>query len=64
LYELKDAGGIREFLDLIHVDESDSGGYCMCCGDPSFEFYGAGKLIETVGFHQRIGDLVVPLPFR
>lgn len=42
---------IQEFLDLVRVDESESGLHCMCCGDPTLEFYKGEKLIGTVGVH-------------
>jgi hypothetical protein len=51
LWELADAAKIRELAALIHIDEAQSGFECMCCGEPSFEFYQGDHLIATLGFH-------------
>jgi hypothetical protein len=51
LWELSDAAKIRELAALIAIDEKQSGFHCMCCGDPSFEFYQGDRLIATLGFH-------------
>jgi hypothetical protein len=51
LFELPDAVAIRDFANLIQIDEEGSGFHCLCCGDPSFEFYQEDRLIATLGFH-------------
>lgn len=51
LYDEKDVKQIGEFLGHISIHEKTSGFHCMCCGDPSFEFYQGGKLILTIGYH-------------
>lgn len=51
LAEVTGAAEIREFVEGIGIDEKRSGGHCMCCGDPSFEFYRGKELIATLGFH-------------
>ena len=49
--EVRDAGEIAEVSRHFEVLDSASGGHCMCCGDPSFEFYKDGKQIALIGFH-------------
>lgn len=51
LFEVKDAKPVQELVGQIQVDEPRSGGHCMCCGEPSFEFYQGEKLLLTLGFH-------------
>lgn len=51
LFKTTSRSEIQELLDLIRVDESESGLHCMCCGDPTLEFYIGEKLIGTVGVH-------------
>jgi hypothetical protein len=53
-WELKDATKVQEFAKLIQIDERQSGRECMCCGDPTFEFYQGDKLLAMVGFHHGI----------
>ena len=51
LFEIKDAKGVKETIANIVLEPSDSGFHCMCCGNPSFEFYRKDKLLVTLGFH-------------
>jgi len=51
LYETKDKATIKEMVDGIAIDEAESGFHCMCCGEPSLEFYQGEKLMITSGFH-------------
>jgi hypothetical protein len=51
LYEEKDPAKVRDFIRRIHLDEGKSGFHCMCCGEPSLEFYKDGNLILTLGYH-------------
>jgi hypothetical protein len=51
LFEVKEAEKVRQVVDGIRVDESGSGFHCMCCGEPSFEFYAGERLVATLGFH-------------
>lgn len=51
IVEIKDPKMIVEIGKRFEVNEEDSGGHCMCCGDPTFEFYADGKIIATLGFH-------------
>lgn len=51
LFKLDKEGGINEFLKSIEIDEQESGFHCMCCGEPSIEFYKGEKLLVTLGLH-------------
>lgn len=51
LFEEKDVAKIHSFLSQIQVVENRSGDHCMCCGNPTFEFYNGDKLIGMLGFH-------------
>lgn len=49
--EIKDHGEITELARHFEVAESESGGHCMCCGDPTFEFYHGDTKVAMIGFH-------------
>lgn len=51
LIELDGAERVRELLELIETDDRQSGGHCMCCGDPTFEIFREGVLVAELGFH-------------
>ncbi len=54
LAEVTDPAEIRGFIEGIELKKHWLIGLttvCMCCGDPSFEFYRGGKLAVTVSFH-------------
>lgn len=51
LYEEKDAQKIAMLIENIRIDETQPQHDCMCCGNPSFEFFEGDKLLLTVGFH-------------
>jgi hypothetical protein len=51
LYETAKADEITNLLDGIELVEERSGFHCMCCGEPSLEFYAADGLKLTLGFH-------------
>jgi len=51
LAEITDPQEIERFLNAIDVDLWHSGGVCMCCGDPTFEFYTGDRLLAMVSFH-------------
>lgn len=55
LFETSDAEQIKQLLTGIEVLEDRSGFHCMCCGDPSLEFYSGDKLLATLGFHHGQG---------
>jgi tetratricopeptide (TPR) repeat protein len=50
-FEITDTGEIRAFLDRLRIDEAASGGSCLCCGEPTFEFYAGGRMLAMIGFH-------------
>lgn len=50
-FETKDVAEIQELLTGIELEEQMSGFHCMCCGNPSLEFYEGDKLVATLGFH-------------
>jgi hypothetical protein len=39
LFETQDPQQIKMMLASIEVVDEQSGFHCMCCGDPSLEFY-------------------------
>ncbi len=51
LFEEKDPAKVRQIVGSIAINEPKSGFQCMCCGDPSLEFYQKGTLLLTVGYH-------------
>jgi hypothetical protein len=51
LAEITDAGEINRFIHGIVINGRRSGGACMCCGDPTFEFYAGDRLLAMVGYH-------------
>jgi hypothetical protein len=51
LFEVKDAKEIRATVLSIQINEKISGGSCMCCGEPTIEFYRGKKLLAMLGFH-------------
>jgi len=55
LFETADPAQIRSLRASIEVVDERSGFHCMCCGDPSLEFYRGDKLVATHGFHHGRG---------
>lgn len=52
IFESRDAVVIASLSAKLLNEESSGGGpSCMCCGDPSFEFFSGETLVGTVGFH-------------
>lgn len=53
LYETTEASGIQELVAGLAIDEygTRSDVHCMCCGEPSFEFFREDELILTLGLH-------------
>jgi hypothetical protein len=52
--ELTRADEITAFVNAIQLDDAKSAGACMCCGSPTFEFYVAGELKASLGYHHGI----------
>eukprot|EP00028_Trichosphaerium_sp_Am-I-7-wt_P005521 CAMPEP_0168521452 /NCGR_PEP_ID=MMETSP0405-20121227/8678_1 /TAXON_ID=498012 /ORGANISM="Trichosphaerium sp, Strain Am-I-7 wt" /LENGTH=397 /DNA_ID=CAMNT_0008542701 /DNA_START=43 /DNA_END=1236 /DNA_ORIENTATION=- len=52
LFEEKGLDVCQKFVKQIVVVESHGGGHCMCCGDPTFEFYDeADENVAMIAFH-------------
>jgi len=51
IVESRDAAVIAELAQHFTINEDASGGYCMCCGNPTFEFYQGDKQVAMVAFH-------------
>ncbi len=51
LLDVRDAKEVAAFIQLIRIDANESGFHCMCCGNPTLEFYRAETLILSLGFH-------------
>jgi hypothetical protein len=51
LFEITDPAEVAATIALIKVEPTESGFHCMCCGEPSFEFYRGDALTATFGFH-------------
>ena len=51
LFEVADAAEIQRLVESWKVEDKESGFHCMCCGEPSLEFYKGDKLVTTLGFH-------------
>ncbi len=55
LLEVRDAAEICRFVAMLTFDNDDtSAGACLCCGDPTFEFYQGEKLLAMIGFHHDV----------
>lgn len=55
LFEVNGAEAVSKVINHIAIAEEHSGGHCMCCGEPSFEFMKDGKIVLTLGFHHGQG---------
>lgn len=51
IHESRDREVITELAAHFTVAESDSGGHCMCCGNPTFEFYDKDTRVAMIAFH-------------
>lgn len=51
LLDLRDPKQIAELVQGIQIDSSGSGFHCMCCGNPTLEFYRDDVLMVSLGFH-------------
>lgn len=51
LFEVDEKAEIEKLVDAIRMAEDPSHGHCMCCGNPSMEFYEGEELVATLGFH-------------
>lgn len=51
LFEITDRAEIQRIVNSWTINDRDSGFSCMCCGEPSFEFYRGNELVASLGFH-------------
>lgn len=51
LFEIIKTEDVKEVISNIRIDPLKSNFHCMCCGNPSLEFYKGGDLLVTLGFH-------------
>ena len=51
LLDENDPAAIRSLVHGLEVDIVKSKNVCMCCGNPSMEFYRNGRLINAVSIH-------------
>jgi hypothetical protein len=51
LLDVGDAKEIAKVIQQIRIDANHSGFHCMCCGNPTLEFYRADTLLLSLGFH-------------
>ncbi len=64
LLELSDPSEIQGLLAATVLEVGDRGGFCMCCGGPTMEFFSDGVLLESISFQhgaalrwpERFGD--------
>jgi hypothetical protein len=54
LFEVVDGAAITRVIASIVIDDEGSGFNCMCCGEPTLEFYSGTTLLASVGFHHGI----------
>lgn len=54
LLDLRDQKQIAEFVQGIQISPYDSDFHCMCCGNPTLEFYRDEKLVVSLGFHHTL----------
>ena len=51
LLDLQDPEKVAIVTQGIQIAQSESGFHCMCCGNPTLEFYRGDTLIASLGFH-------------
>ncbi len=51
LFEITGASDVAGVVANLKINSSHSGFHCMCCGNPTFEFYRDESLVAAVGFH-------------
>lgn len=50
-FETSQAADVKQLLNGLEFVEDESGFHCMCCGNPSIEFYDEHGVCVTLGFH-------------
>jgi len=51
LFEITKPEELKQLIAGIGLDDEHNGFHCMCCGEPSLEFYDEHGLQATLGFH-------------
>lgn len=51
LLDIQNPKQVAEVIKSIQINANGSGFHCMCCGNPSLEFYREDTLLVTLGFH-------------
>ncbi|MBO9200216.1 MULTISPECIES: hypothetical protein [Niastella] len=51
ILEITGPGLVNRFSDLLEIDESLTGFYCLCLGSYAIELFANGQLRATIGFH-------------
>jgi hypothetical protein len=51
LLEVKNQRVIAGLVERIRVSDDESGFHCMCCGEPTLEFYRDDNLVVSLGYH-------------
>ena len=51
LLDLRDPKQVADFIKGIQINSRGSGFHCMCCGEPTLEFYRGDVLVVSLGFH-------------
>jgi hypothetical protein len=51
---IKDQVLLKHFIELLEIDETKTGFYCMCLGTYAVELYSKGKCKATIGFHHGV----------
>jgi len=51
LLDVRDAQEVAKVVQGIRIDPDESGFHCLCCGDPTLEFYRNDTRIASLSFH-------------
>lgn len=51
LFAVTQKSDIKQLIESIKIDEARSGFQCMCCGNPTIEFYKGKSLLVMLGYH-------------
>lgn len=51
IHDTTDKEVIQKIASHMLVEESNSGGHCMCAGDPTFKFYAGNEILAMISFH-------------
>ena len=51
LFAIENPADVRAFIETIQIRALPGALRCLCCGDPTFEFYQGGEMVAAIGFH-------------